>query len=215
MVIFNEHFPSQKLAILTFIQQQKALSEVANALKTDNSEKKLPLQSVFDIPRKESWMEKLQTEADDYVKKSGEINEKINELHDSIEAIDDKDFNDKLTQKCLLKNSESSLAIKRMEGGDVMTEICRNDAMNVKKATKNLSGIRHKSKFTKVIKKASSNNVVEKKAASSFSLSRKSSIMSVEVSPSIRKILDDAKKKHTSKKFMNEIPINVVTLELK
>lgn len=214
MVIFNEHFPSQKLAILTFIQQQKALSEVANALKTDNSEKKLPLQSVFDIPRKESWMEKLQLEADDYVKKSGEINEKINELHDSIEAIDDKDFNDKLTQKCLLKNSESSLAIK-MEGGDAMTEICRNDAMNVKKANENLPGTRHKSKFTKVIKKASSNNVVEKKAASSFSLSRKSSVMSVEVSPSIRKILDDAKKKHTSKKFMNEIPINVVTLELK
>lgn len=225
MVIFNEHFP-QKLAILTFMKQQKTLSEVAIALKNDKEEKKLPLlQSTFEMPRKESWMDaiaKIQSEADDYVKKSEEINEKINDLHEAVEAIDDKDCEIKLSQECLLKNSESVLAIKRvhqLEGGDSVLEYCKR---NDKKSAKKIPDMRQKSKFTTVAKKVSSNNVVEKKAqttakpsSSMSTLSRKSLVMSVKVSPSVRKILDDAKEKHTSMKSRKEMPMNTVTLELK
>lgn len=222
MVIFSEHIPSQKLAILTFMQQQKALSEVANALKNNesSSQREHPLQSIFEIPRKESWMDaitKLQTEAVDYVKKSEEINEKINELHDSVEAFDDKDF--VLTQERVLKSSESTLAIKRvhqLEGGDSEIGV-KNDALiTYKKANKILPDQRHKSKFTSIAKKES--NVIVKKpqpATSTSSLSRKSSVMSVKVSPSVRKILNDAKEKHTSLKSRKEMPINTITLELK
>lgn len=222
MVIFNEHFP-QKLAILTFMKQQKTLSEVAIALKNDEEEKKLPLlQSTFEMPRKESWMDaiaKIQSEADDYVKNSEDINEKINDLH---EAVDDKDCKIKLSQECLLKNSESVLAIKRvhqLEGGDSVLEYCKR---NDKKSAKKIPDMRQKSKFTTVVKKVPSNNVVEKKAqttakpsSSMSTLSRKSSVMSVKISQSVRKILDDAKEKHTSMKSRKEMPMNTVTLELK
>ena len=189
----------------------------------DEQEKKLPpLQSIFEIPRKESWMDaiaKIQSEADDYMKKSEEINEKINELQDSVKAIDDKDCEFKSSTECLLKNSESMLAIKRVnqfEGGDSASEYC---VKNDKKSAKNM---RQKSKFTNVAKKVSSNNVVEKKAQttakpsnSMSTLSRKSSVMSVKVSKSVRKILDEAKEKHSSMKARKEIPMSTVTLKLK
>lgn len=224
MGIFHEYIPSQKAAIMTFIEQQKTLAQVADALNKEDpkcAERKPSLQSIFEVTRKKSLSDvitKFQSETEDFLKESEKIEEKIISVHNSIEHIDDI----KPNEKCLLKNSQSTLAIKRvqqLEGGDSKY----NSIKSSKKKTPN----QQKSKFitatcsTSTSRKKSSTVKFDTNPKSSImslpsTVKRKSSIINVKVNPSVRKILDEAKEKHEiMKKNPKKLNVEVVNLVLK
>lgn len=223
MGVFSEKITSQKSAIVTFIEQQKTLAEVANALNkefsTQSFEHKTPLQSIYEIPRKKSWadaIKKFQDEAEEFLKTSEDVDEKINELHNSVEKVDEINLpppplpSKKPSQKQLLKNSQSLLTF---ECGDTAF------VQKKKKIVKIPEVPQQKSKFSAVTRKPStqikpSASIVSKTPSMSSLASRKISSTSVKVSPSVRKILSDAKEKHENMKTLKEMPINVVNLKL-
>lgn len=160
MGIFSEFVPSQKSAILTFIELQKTLAEVADELdreaQSPSYTRTLSLQSIYEIPRKKSWIEtiaQLQKETEEEMKKFHETNEKIDRLHDMLETIDEinyfADIPKEKKDEVEKKNLQSCLAVRRvvqLESGDSFEEIPK---IYKKMSKKSVDGSKKfKSKFT-------------------------------------------------------------------
>lgn len=237
MGLFNELIPTQKSAILTFIEQQKTLAEVADELDREmqNSSfvpKPLPLQLVYEIPRKKSWMEAItqfQKETDNEISKFDEINEKIKHLHDKVEKVDEIIyFTDEKMKEVKKKNSESSLAIKRVY--QLLGDSNFVPRMQKKSIIKSLEPPKkYKSKFTtssvttlkpiRALPKETS-SVTSFPAKASTSLASlpvkitRNPPKNVKISESVRKLLDEVKEKRENKNSQKQAPVNVINLRL-
>lgn len=239
MGLFNELIPSQKSAIMTFIEQQKTLAEVADELDREiqNSPytpKALPLKSVYEIPRKKSWMEAIvqfQKETEQELSKFDEINEKIEQLHDMVETVDKinyfTDIPPEKKQEVEKKISQSSLAVKRVHqlgSGDSAVEVPK-----IPKATKKPIEVpkKFKSKFTASSSNLSKNSLSKNLSVTSLPAKASSSLISlpskihrtppprnVKVSESVRKLLDDVKEKRDKNNSQKKVPTNVINLRL-
>lgn len=230
MGIFNEKIPSQKSAILTFIEQQKTLAEIADQLDSEMhnpyAPAPLPLQSVYEIPRKKSWMDAItqfQIETEQNLRDSKEIDEKIEKLHDMVETVDKINYfadvpDDEKKKEAIKKNSQSFLSSKRVH------QLASGDSSAGKPKAPKKPVIRPQESSNKVKPKSSAPKKASKETlpltrASSSTMSlpakfhRTPPPRNVKISESVRKLLDDVKEKRENKS-QKKTPVNVINLKL-
>lgn len=95
MVVFSEHFPSEKSSIKLFAERQKELERITEVTDKGDYDRVPPTKSVVEIPTKQSWavtLNEIQRDTQEKLRRSCELDLKIKEIHNMIENVDDLKF---------------------------------------------------------------------------------------------------------------------------
>lgn len=220
MPVFHEYFPVKKDSIAAYVRQQMILE---GSLVESNDVAEFSVQSIYEIPRKQSISDLIRECAQDSEKTlrdSRDMNQKMAEIHQMIEDFDDINFVSAPSSSGIDKDrfevaaSESILSLEKR----VKTEES-SDVADEKKTEKLGNKLKAKSQFTTTsMAGKKSNPHLQKSTSVQSSLSTpttqrvkfaSSSIASPSVS--VQQILTEAKDKR--KKSQVEIPIPVVHLK--
>lgn len=93
MVVFEEHFPSEKAIIQKYAERQKKLEELSMTLrKTEKLSKDRPKSLIPIRTRLSKFISEVHRDTEDKLKQSSDVDAKIEEIHKMIENVDNINF---------------------------------------------------------------------------------------------------------------------------